>query len=99
MLSAEQVVDKCRLLQRRYRDVDQTRQDVLAARRGDLDEVFPDMVSEEYPKPIIANFIDIAARDLAEVIAPMPSFNCSSTSLTSDAAKRFADKRSKIAQN
>lgn len=99
MLSAEQVVDKCRVLQRRFRETDQTWIDVLAARRGNLDEVFPDLVSEEWPKPIIANFIDIAARDLAEVIAPMPSFNCSSTSMTSDAAKKFADRRGKIAQN
>lgn len=99
MLDADQIVKKCRSLERRFRKTDQTWRDVLAVRRGDLDLVFPDLVSEDWPKPIISNFIDIAARDLAEVIAPLPAFNCSSTSMTSDAAKKFADKRSKIAQN
>jgi hypothetical protein len=99
MLDADQIVKKCRNLERRYRETDNIWRDVLATRRGDLDVVFPDLVSEDWPKPIISNFIDIAARDLAEVIAPLPAFNCSSTSMTSDASKKFADKRSKIAQN
>lgn len=99
MLDAQQIVKKCRTLERRFRETDQIWRDVLNVRRGDLDLVFPDLVSEDWPKPIISNFIDIAARDLAEVIAPLPAFNCSSTSMTSDAAKKFADKRSKIAQN
>jgi len=99
VLDAQAIVDKCRVMQRRFRESDGCWQDVLAARRGDLDQVFPDMVSEDWPKPIIANFVDVAARDLAEVIAPLPSFNCSSTSMTSEPAKKFADKRSKIAQN
>ncbi len=29
------------------------------------------MFSEEYPKPLVANFVDVAARDLAEVMAPL----------------------------
>lgn len=99
MLDADQIVKKCRSLERRFRETDEVWRNVLAVRRGDLDLVFPDLVSEDWPKPIISNFVDIAARDLAEVIAPLPAVNCSSTSMTSDAAKKFADKRAKIAQN
>jgi hypothetical protein len=99
MLNAEEILDKCRTMQRRMRETDQKWRDVLSARRGDLEQVFPDLVSEDWPKPIIANFVDTAARDLTEVIAPLPAFNCSSTSMTSDTSKKFADKRSKIVQN
>ncbi len=87
---------KCKRLQARYRDAESKWMDVKAARMGDLDQVFPDMVSETWPRMIVANFVDTVARDLAEITAPLPSFNCSSASMMSDAARRFADKRSKI---
>jgi hypothetical protein len=55
------------------------------------------MFSEEYPKPLIANLIDVSARDLAETMAPLPSFNCSASNMVSDAARRAADIRTRIA--
>jgi len=55
------------------------------------------MFSEDYPKPLVANFIDVAARDLAEAMAPMPSFNCSATNMVSDAQRKAADIRTRIA--
>jgi hypothetical protein len=48
---------------------------------------------------MVANFIDVAARDLAEVLAPLPSFNCSQSSVTNVQGSRFADKRGMIANN
>jgi hypothetical protein len=45
---------------------------------------------------MVANFIDIAARDVAEVIAPLPAFNCNATNVVSDAARKRADKRTMI---
>ena len=55
------------------------------------------MFSEEYPKPLVANMIDVAARDLAEAMAPLPSFNCSATNMVSDTARKAADLRARIA--
>lgn len=99
MLTPKEIYDKARRLQSAARDTEQRWQDVRAARRGDLDQVFPDLVSEEWPKPIVANFIDTVARDLAEIVAPLPTFNCSSSTMQSDAARRFADKRTKVAMH
>jgi hypothetical protein len=48
---------------------------------------------------MVANFIDVAARDLAEVLAPLPSFNCAAVKVTDAKARKFADKRSMIANN
>ena len=55
------------------------------------------MFSEEYPKPLIANLIDVSARDLAEAMAPLPSFNCQATNMVSDTARKSADMRTRIA--
>ena len=71
--------------------------DVLSVRQGDLSKVYPSMFSEDYPKPLVANFIDVAARDLAEAMAPLPSFNCSAANMVSDSARKAADTRTRIA--
>ncbi len=39
----------------------------------------------------------VPARDLAEVMAPLPSFNCSATNMVSDTQRRAADTRTRIA--
>lgn len=99
MLSATEILKKTRRLQQAYHSVESQWNDVRAARNGDLDQVFPDAFSEDWPKPIVANFIETVARDLAEILAPLPSFNCSSATMGKDSARRFADKRQKIASN
>ena len=55
------------------------------------------MFSEEYPKPLIANLIDVSARDLAEAMAPLPTFSCSASNMVSDSARKAADIRARIA--
>jgi hypothetical protein len=71
--------------------------DVLSVRQGDISKVYPAMFSEEYPKPLVANFVDVAARDLAEVMSPLPSFNCAATNMVSDQQRKAADTRTRIA--
>jgi hypothetical protein len=97
MLSVKEVAAKASRLQTRYAARDQRMRDVLSVRQGDISKVYPSMFSEEYPKPLVANFIDVAARDLAEVQAPLPSFNCSATNMVSDSARKAADTRTRIA--
>jgi hypothetical protein len=71
--------------------------DVLSVRQGDMSKVYPAMFSEEYPRPLIANLIDVSARDLAEAMAPLPTFTCSASNTVSDASRKAADNRSRIA--
>jgi hypothetical protein len=73
--------------------------DVLEVRRGNLVNVFPEMFPEGATKAMVANFVDVAARDVSEVLAPLPSFNCTTTNTNSDRAKKSADIRSLIANN
>ena len=97
MLSTKEVISKVSRLQTKYAKRDQRMRDVLSVRQGDISKVYPAMFSEDYPKPLVANFVDVAARDLAEVMAPLPSFNCSATNMVSDSARKAADTRTRIA--
>jgi hypothetical protein len=71
--------------------------DVLSVRQGNISKVYPAMFSEEYPKPLIANLIDVSARDLAEAMAPLPTFSCSASNMVSEVARKNADNRARIA--
>ena len=88
---------KVRKLREHYHLRDARWADLLSIRQGNIQQVFPELFSSDFPKPMVANFIDIAARDVAEVIAPLPAFNCDTTDAISDRARKRADKRTQIA--
>jgi hypothetical protein len=95
--SIEEITTAWYQLRQKYRNRDARWSDVLEVRKGNINNVFPGLFPAEYPKPMVANFIDVAARDIAEVIAPLPAINCSSSNAVSDRARAKADKRTMIA--
>ena len=95
--SIEEITYAYQQLKQKYRNRDSRWSDVLEVRKGNINNVFPGLFPAEYPKPMVANFIDVAARDIAEVIAPLPAINCSSSNAVSDRARAKADKRTMIA--
>ena len=97
MLTIKEVTAKVTRLQTKYAARDGRMRDVLSVRQGDISKVYPSMFSEDYPKPLVANIIDVSARDLAETMAPLPSFNCSASNMVSDTARKSADVRGRIA--
>lgn len=70
-----------------------------SVRSNDFDSIRPDGFSEEWSAPIIANRIDMMARDFVASTTLLPSFNCVPTSGMSDREKGFAAKRTKIANS
>ena len=98
-LSIEQVAARVLSLRYRNHDRDQRNLDVLAVRKGKISEVYPDFFPDGVDANVVANFVDIVARDLSEVMAPLPAVNCSAANQTSDKARQFADKRTRIAAN
>lgn len=81
----------------RWADRDKRMQDVLAVRQGRMRDVYPELFPEgPFDRGIVANMVDVAARDLAEVMAPLPAFNCASSKMVSDSAREFAEKRTRI---
>ncbi len=98
-LSVQQVARKYVALKRQYTDRDRRMSQVLAVREGRMIDVYPDLFPEGLPAPMIANFVDVVARDLAELLAPLPSFNCSTLKSNSNESKKRADLRTQIANN
>jgi len=97
MASLENIFSRVEALRRAAADRDQRHRDVHDVRSGDIDTVIPGSMPEAWPKPIVANLIDTSARDLAEVMGTMPSVNCSTGILTTDKAKKFGSKKTKVA--
>ena len=98
-LSMEQVAARVTSMRYRNSERDSRNLDVLAVRKGKIAEVYPDFFPDGVDANVVANFIDIVARDLSEVMAPLPAVNCSAANQVSDRARQFADKRTRIASN
>ena len=98
-LSIEQIAARVQSLRYRNTERDARNLDVLAVRKGHISQVYPDFFPEGVDANVVANFIDIVARDLSEVMAPLPAVNCSAANQVSDRARTFADKRTRIASN
>lgn len=76
----------------RDRDIDLVR----LARNGDIDRLHPDLFSDDMPKSVVANIIDTAARDTAELMAPLPALACTSGNMVTSRDKERAAKKNKI---
>jgi hypothetical protein len=98
-LSIEQIAARVESLRYRSNERDARNLDVLAVRKGNISQVYPDFFPDGVDANVVANFIDIVARDLSEVMAPLPAVNCSAANQVSDRARTFADKRTRIASN
>ncbi len=98
-LSIEQVAARVESLKFRAAERDARAGDVLAVRQGKIADVYPDFFPDGVDANVVANFIDIVARDLSEVMAPLPAVNCSSANQVNDRARKFADNRTRIAAN
>jgi hypothetical protein len=98
-LSIEQVAARVESLKFRAAERDARAGDVLAVRQGKIADVYPDFFPDGVDANVVANFIDIVARDLSEVMAPLPAVNCSSANQVNDRARKFADNRTRVAAN
>lgn len=100
MADVRDVVSRFARLKARYSERDTRMAQVLAVREGRMSDIAPDMFPDTGPfqEPITANMIDVAARDLAEMIAPLPAVNCHTSHMVKDSDQRRADVRTKIVQ-
>jgi len=77
---------------------DNTMARVLAIRRGRFAEVWPEYFSERLPTSIVANYVDVAARDLASNLSNLPSLTCSAGQMRTDVDLRRAERKNRIGQ-
>jgi hypothetical protein len=99
MLSIDQIGARVQTLRYRAHGRDQRNGDVQMVRQGKISQVYPNFFPDGIDQNVVANFIDIVARDLAEVMAPLPAVNCSAANQQNEKARSFADNRTRIAGN
>lgn len=75
---------------------DQEMERVAAVRRGDITMLAPELFSDDLPHAVVSNTIDVVARDLAEIMAPLPSLNCAVGNGITAQDKKRAEKKNKI---
>lgn len=96
MTNIEDIETRRRALKERFTERDKAMDMVNLVRRGEIDRLFPDLFSDDIPKSVVANLVDVAARDLAEVMAPLPNLACASGSMKTDADRARASRKNRI---
>lgn len=93
------ISDRFNRIKQRYVKRDSTMSQVQYIREGRMSEIAPDIFPDmgAWQEPIIANMIDIAARDMAEMIAPLPTVTCGSSSMVNPREYKKANDKTKIA--
>lgn len=91
-------------IQRQVRDIrlrnyarDMRMGNVRAVRSGDVSHIVPGLFPDIWPKPVVANVVDVAAAYTAEQIGVMPTVSCTAGVMVSDRQKKYAMKRTLIA--
>lgn len=85
-------------IRKRFSERDKRMREVALVRGGHAEQVFPGLFPEgPWSKPIIANLIDVAARDLSEQIGVLPTISAAGDSTLDETQRTKADKRTKIA--
>jgi hypothetical protein len=93
----DKIVRRVAMLRGDQAERDARHQRVHDIRANKIDSVQPGSMPDAWPEPIVANTIDTAARQLSENLAPLPSINCASGVNSSDRAKKFVARKTKIA--
>lgn len=92
-----QVAQRVAALRANHSERDARHKLVHDVRSNNVQSIQPGSLPDAWPRPIVANAIDTAARQLSENLAALPSINCATGVTTSDRAKKFVAKKTKVA--
>jgi hypothetical protein len=95
-MSVTEIAARYTVLKRNYAQRDARMETVARVRAGNAELAFPGLFPRDWPKPIVANFLDTVSRDLAEMIAPLPTITAMGDSYIDERSRTAADKRTKI---
>lgn len=85
-------------LKRRNAERDKRMREVALVRSGQAEQVFKGLLPDNmWNKPIVANMIDVVARDFSEQAGVLPTITATGDSALDDSQRTRADKRTKIA--
>lgn len=85
-------------IKKRNAERDRRMREVALVRAGHAEQVFPGLFPEGlWSRPIVANLIDVVAKDLSEQIGVIPTITATGDSSLDESSRTRADKRTKIA--
>ena len=83
-------------LRRNNIDRDARMRAVRLIRTGNADQVFKGIFPSDWPKPVIANFIDVVAKDTAEMVGVLPTLTAAGDSVLDESKRSRTDKQTRI---
>ena len=87
---------KIDLLRRNSVERDARMRAVALVRTGRADMVFGGLFPSDWPKPVVANFVDVVARDTAEMVGVLPTLTAAGDSVLDESKRSRQDKLSRI---
>src|SRR6056300_31123 len=87
------VIDR---LRRQNAERDSRMRAVNLVRTGKSELVFKGLFPSDWPKPVVGNFIDVVARDTAEMVGVMPTLTAAGDSVLDESKRSRQDKLSRI---
>ena len=83
-------------LRRNSYDRDARMKAIRLIRTGHADQVFKGVFPSDWPKPVIANFIDVVAKDTAEMVGVLPTLTAAGDSVLDESKRSRTDKQTRI---
>ncbi len=93
---AKNLADRVEVTRRKNVDRDQRMKAVALIRTGHAEQVFKGIFPSDWPKPVIANFIDVVAKDTAEMVGVLPTLSAAGDSVLDESKRSKQDKLSRI---
>jgi hypothetical protein len=93
---ASVVLDRYRHLLNLNAERDRRMRSVALVRTGYASHVFTGLFPDDWPQPVIANAIDIAAQDSAESVGVMPTLTAYGDSMLNDSERSRAERLTRI---
>lgn len=90
------LVDRARVVRNKNADRDTRMNNIKLVRSGNPELVFRGMFPDDWPKPIVANFIDVVGQDTAEMVGVLPTLSAAGDSTLNESTRNKQDKLSKI---
>ena len=93
---AQAELDRFKVMRRRNAERDARMSAIHLVRTGRAAQVFKGLFPEDWPSPIIANTIDIAAQDTSEMVGVMPTLSAFGDSTLDESRRSRADKLTRV---
>lgn len=91
-----QINNRVERLRRNNVDRDARMRAIHLVRSGNAHMVFKGIFPSDWPRPVVANFIDVVAKDTAEMVGVLPTLTAAGDSVLDESKRSRTDKLSRI---